>query len=649
MRALSFAVTLLLSASVAADCLTPQWEEVLQNVSAYDLREHALADFNSDGQPDIVAIARTSSSQPATKVVLIASPFTSERLIATGANLRAIAAFDVTGDGKADVVLTDSTDKTLIVLPGKGNGTFATAVVTHVPDAPAKFAIADFFRDGHPDLAALTTSPSVVTIYAGAGDGAFVGITQETIPASPASISAGDLDADGLDDLMIGHSDSANVSVLFGNGDGSVGGGISVPAKKWAAGTVAVDLDGDGDRELVATNYDTSSITVNINNGHRTFRAPVSYSAAGLNPSSFAVADFNGDHRSDLAVGMLNGERLVEYTSKGDGTLRSGYPAECADCHLFTLAATDYNHDGRVDVIAVTGFGVSLFLNQCGSSRIAFSTTTPTISAGQPLSLTAGISGPFDASTIHPTGTIAIRDGAATIKTIPAAEHADVTIDNLAVGDHTLTARYEGDAEYEPTTSPAVVVHVVAQTTAVTLTQTKDHTSLGEEVTFDVLVASDGTPVTTGTVRLLIDGSVKRSASAPGFTESVKLAAGDHTIIGEYAGDTAHAPSNRSITHTVARSAPFVDVTPAGNLLNIVVEGVPSFVPTGVVRLLEGTTAVGTATLNAGNAVLSASALAPGEHSLRVSYVGDTNYIPAASPTFVYTVVQPTRRRSARH
>jgi hypothetical protein len=64
-------------------------------------------------------------------------------------------------------------------------------------------------------------------------------------------------------------------------------------------------------------------------------------------------------------------------------------------------------------------------------------------------------------------------------------------------------------------------------------------------------------------------------------------------------------------------------------------------VPTGTVTFFDGTTQIGTGTLNGtGVATMTTTTLSVGQHSITAAYGGDTNFSPGTSPVLVQTVNQ---------
>ncbi|HUP28998.1 MAG TPA: Ig-like domain repeat protein, partial [Usitatibacter sp.] len=136
-----------------------------------------------------------------------------------------------------------------------------------------------------------------------------------------------------------------------------------------------------------------------------------------------------------------------------------------ATCNTSTLTA------GRKSISAFysgddaygPGFGTyEQTINQnLNTATIGLASSTATTSFGQPVTFTATLGG----SAGTPTGTIAFRDGTATLFECSAVTvssgKAACTLSGLAPGAHSITARYSGDTNYNPGDSNTVG-HTVA-------------------------------------------------------------------------------------------------------------------------------------------------------------------------------------------
>ena len=119
---------------------------------------------------------------------------------------------------------------------------------------------------------------------------------------------------------------------------------------------------------------------------------------------------------------------------------------------------------------------------------------------------------------------------------------ATVSLNSLSVGDHTLTARYDGDANFHASTS-SVVNEQVRYPTTVTINSNGSTTLLGVPVVFTTNVQSpSGTP--TGSVafydgaRLL--GQVTLANGAATFS-AASLADGTHAVTAPHPAIDLHS------------------------------------------------------------------------------------------------------------
>jgi hypothetical protein len=310
--------------------------------------------------------------------------------IGAGAVPRSIAVGDFNGDGKLDLAVPNSSDNTLTILLGNGDGTFASTLLSpYMGSLPISIAVGDFNRDGILDLAVANEASSDVTILLGNGDGTFAPATSfPSAGAKPYAIAVGDFNRDGKLDLAVANEAGNNLTISLGNGDGTFTPAAASPATGNGPMAVAVgDFNGDGKLDLAVANNAGGNLTILLGNGDGTFTAAAS-PATGNGPVAIAVGDFNGDGKLDLAV-VNNGGNVTILLGNGDGTFTPTAASPATGSWPMAVAVGDFNGDGKLD-LAVPNLGSNNLTILLGNGDGTFTPAASAAPGSGPMAVAAG-------------------------------------------------------------------------------------------------------------------------------------------------------------------------------------------------------------------------------------------------------------------
>src|SRR5205809_6084246 len=307
----------------------------------------------------IRSVCRVSLLVALTFVLFLASPDAAlARGYPVGAGPYSVAAGDLNGDGRLDLVVANSLANSVSVLLGNGDGTFQPArnFDAGLGSGPIWVLIVDVNGDGKPDILLANQSRNAVGVLLGNGDGTFQApMNFDTAGNLPESIAVGDFNGDGKLDVAVAHFYSTNVTMLLGNGDGTFQPAYVVATfapDMFLIPVAAGDVNGDGKLDLVTASVGNVMGAVMLGNGDGTFQAPRITPFIG-DPESIVIRDFNGDGKMDL--GFANDDspdaQVVVMLGNGDGTFRPVQYSSVGAMESESLAAGDFNGDGKLDLV----------------------------------------------------------------------------------------------------------------------------------------------------------------------------------------------------------------------------------------------------------------------------------------------------------
>ena len=343
----------------------------------------AVADFNGDGIPDVAAQGVTSGS---VAVVLGAQHGTlaAKQLITsvcTNTFTYGIAAGDVNGDGKADVVAvfgggSDSCNHEVAVLLGLGTGKFKKAAF--YPTGAGTNAqeeevyLVDVNGDAKLDIV-IANSDGTLSVLLNKGNGTYT--TEALVPAVAnlfyqESLTFADFNGDGkMDIALTSRGAYSTVWVLPGNGNGTFGAPIQTQTSYVVDAAVAGDFNKDGKPDLLATingipNCGSGSQFLQ-GNGNGTFTAgAINCLGGGAFSNAPVAADFNADGNLDVIIPYSAGNfelgpALLQGNGNGTFTPTEFYYTGTG---AVGAAVADFNGDGMLDV-ALLNKGNSTFVS----------------------------------------------------------------------------------------------------------------------------------------------------------------------------------------------------------------------------------------------------------------------------------------------
>jgi hypothetical protein len=366
----------------------------------------AIGDVNGDGRNDVV-MTTSYHFDPANDFHLwvflqqpdgtLAAPVSYATAATYSDGPDSVAVGDITGDGRADVVLgVDGVG--VQVFPQLVSGGLG-APAMYVSGNTGKIRLGLLNGDGRLDVAGVGWGTNTVDVLLNDGQGGLSApVAYSAQHAGYEDLEVADVTGDGRDDIVVMSGQTyavPNISVLpqLPAGGFAAAAPYAVQASTNTQGIGVGDVTGDGLKDVVASyggNRPSSFVAVLKQTATAGLAPPVSYPSYDI-PEPVEVADVDLDGRGDVVTLHGGWDDAGVYLQQPDGTLgpEQLYPIPYASHYNpHGLAVGDVNGEGAPDIVlADYNNGLVVLRN---SSQPASAPSAPQLDSATPG--TAGIS-----------------------------------------------------------------------------------------------------------------------------------------------------------------------------------------------------------------------------------------------------------------
>ena len=305
----------------------------------------------------------------------------------------------------------------------------------------------------------------------------------------------------------------------------------------------------------------TSSVNPSVFGQSVTFTATVAAVAPGAGTPSGTVTFKEG--ATTLGTGTLNGGGTATFTI---GTLPVG-----------PHSVTAY-YDGDLSFNGSISSLLSQTVNKANTSTTLTSSVNPSV-FGQSVTFTATVAAVAPGAGT-PSGTVTFKDSATTLGTATLSGGvATFSTGTLPAGPHSITAYYDGDPNFNESTSSLLSQTVKKAYTSTTLTSSANPSVYGQSVTFTATVmntagASVSIATPTGSVQFVIDGvnfgspvavagSGATATAASGATATLTVSGSPHSVQAVYSNSDGNFSGSTGSVDQAVQPAP-LSITPDG-------------------------------------------------------------------------------------
>lgn len=292
-----------------------------------------------------------------------------------------IRSVDIDGDGKLDVVITNSDGNKFSVfrnISTAGSINFSTGVgFSTSPQHAYALACGDLDGDGKTDVVVGSNQIMIAKNTSVVGNVSFSPLTVYSPSSSvnPRSIAVGDIDGDGKSDIVFIKSLNDSIAIMRNT---STGGNISFapivcyatridPPASGGPGELSIaDMDGDGKSDIIlANNWASKSVSIFKNTcsiGVISFGPRTDFLTDQIEPIDLVISDLDGEGKPDIATNHEYVPRIMatlkNISTPGSFSMQNHVDfTDNANYQLIGIEAGDLDGDNMPELISTGASG----------------------------------------------------------------------------------------------------------------------------------------------------------------------------------------------------------------------------------------------------------------------------------------------------
>ncbi|MBK6505076.1 MAG: VCBS repeat-containing protein [Ignavibacteria bacterium] len=385
----------------------------------------ATGDLDGDGKPDL-AVTNLANNN----VSLFLNTSTvgninfAPRVDFSSATLPiSVGIGDIDGDGKPDIVIANNSSATILVLQNlstSGNLNFSSALSLTTGSSPRSVSLGDIDGDGKAEIVVANTTSSTLSVFRNLSTAGSINLSNKVdfvTGSSPQSVSLGDIDGDGKTDLTVSNENSSTVSVFRNTSSigvinsGSFAGKVDFSTNSFPQTVRAGDLDLDGKPDITMAESNGISILRNLASGSPLTEINVKGNNLSIPDGTVTTTSANHTYFDTMVVG---GNKIRTFTIQNTGTDSlniTGITITGANASLFSPGAltpagkimpgdsAKFTLTFTPDSAGIKNAVVNIASTDCDEKNYDFAVKGNSVSAIRQLNLTMFIQGFYDSGT----------------------------------------------------------------------------------------------------------------------------------------------------------------------------------------------------------------------------------------------------------